>query len=362
MDALWRSEAKPPEPGRIGQVDDRTRADVAFRRARSGEVLVYRGDYQNARQLLAAMGRRLDRFKKGSAPTLPETFAAERRKRRMEHEVLSRLAIPLEQDYRIPLARAPNVSDACREAWGEASGPSVVPLRDLLGVIGAHEWRRKGVFVAALQGNVHPHYGVFGPIRGEYVDRVDRSLRENPGAVRGRRAWDVGTGTGVLAILLARHGATVVATDNDPRAIACARENVERFGLTQQIEIVEADLFPPGKAELVICNPPWIPETPVTPMDRAVYDPGSGVLRRFLAGLPEHLAEGGEGWLVLSDLAERLGLRSQAFVEEAIAAAGLEVKSMEAIRPVHPRAKDTGDPLHEARVAEQTRLFRLAVR
>ena len=53
-----------------------------------------------------------------------------------------------------------------------AQGPSVVSLRTLLGLIGAHEWRTKGIEIAALDGRIHPHYGVFAPIRSEYVDLV----------------------------------------------------------------------------------------------------------------------------------------------------------------------------------------------
>mgnify|MGYP003352493047 CR=1 FL=1 len=46
-------------------------------------------------------------------------------------------------------------------------------MRELLGLNGAHEWRKKGVPVAALGGaHVHAHYGVFSPVRGEYIDLV----------------------------------------------------------------------------------------------------------------------------------------------------------------------------------------------
>ena len=65
----------------------------------------------------------------------------------------------------------------------------------------------------------------------------------------GRTAFDVGTGTGVIAAVLARRGvARVVATDVDPRALACARENLERLGLAQRVEVVQADLYPDGRA------------------------------------------------------------------------------------------------------------------
>ena len=125
-------------------------------------------------------------------------------------------------------------------------------------------------------------------------------------------AFDIGTGTGVLAAVLARRGIQrVIATDQDPRALACARENIERLGLAKQVEVVEADLFPDGQAALVVCNPPWVPARPSSPIERGIYDPESRMLRGFLAGLPAHLLPDGEGWLILSDLAEHLGLRTR---------------------------------------------------
>src|SRR5690606_22064721 len=139
-------------------------------------------------------------------------------------------------------------------------------------------------------------------------------------------AWDIGTGTGVLAAVLARRGiARVRATDLAPRALACARENLERLGVLPQVELLQTDLFPSGRVPLVVCNPPWVPARPHSSVEQAVYDPDSQMLRGFLQGLAAHLAPGGEGWLILSDLAEHLGLRSRAELLGWIEAAGLRV-------------------------------------
>jgi methylase of polypeptide subunit release factors len=75
----------------------------------------------------------------------------------------------------------------------------------------------------------------------------------------------------------------------------------------------------------VVCNPPWLPARASSPIERAVYDEGSRMLKGFLAGLASHLSPGGEGWLILSDLAEHLGLRSRAELMTWIAEAGLTV-------------------------------------
>jgi SAM-dependent methyltransferase len=364
--ARWRSERGAPPPKRVVVADDRITADAAYGLAGQGTALLWRGDFQNARQLLVALARRADRAParragKATAPVpLAEAFNLERQARSQRARTLGMLLVELDADYGIALRRAPDLREACAEAYGPPDGPSLVSLRELLGVIGAHEWRTKGIEVPAAGGRIHPHYGVFAPVRGEYVDLVrDAPL---PGALDASgTAFDIGTGTGVLAAVLARRGVRrVVATDQDPRALACARENVARLGLGAQVEVVQADLFPGGRAALVVCNPPWLPARPSSPLEHGIYDPESRMLTGFLGGLAAHLAPGGEGWLILSDLAEHLGLRSRAALLEAIAAAGLAVLGRIDIRPRHPRAADRDDPLHAARAAEVTSLWRLA--
>jgi len=86
------------------------------------------------------------------------------------------------------------------------------------------------------------------------------------------------------------------------------------------------------------------------------------MLKAFIAGLPAHLERGGEGWLILSDLAEHLGLRTREQLLADIAAAGLEVIGRSDARPRHPRASDAADPLHAARKSEVTSIWRLASR
>ena len=84
------------------------------------------------------------------------------------------------------------------------------------------------------------------------------------------------------------------------------------------------------------------------------------MLRGFLQGLSVHLAPGGEGWLILSDFAEHLGLRSRETLLTLIDEAGLIVLGRSDIKPCHPRVAIIDDPLHVARAAEITSLWRLA--
>jgi prophage antirepressor-like protein len=84
------------------------------------------------------------------------------------------------------------------------------------------------------------------------------------------------------------------------------------------------------------------------------------MLHRYLDGLAAHLNPAGEGWLVLSDLAEHLGLRTRAELLDRVAAAGLRVAGRHDTSPQHPRAAEAADALHAARRREVTSLWRLA--
>jgi SAM-dependent methyltransferase len=352
------------------EADDRLTADAAYGLACQGTALMWRGDFHNARQMLIALGNRADRrpFKsKKTATASPPASAAEafhryRQIRAQRARTLGALIIELDEHYVSDLRRAPDVRQACMEVFGPADGPCVLSLRTLLGLIGAHEWRIKGIEVSSLGARIHPHYGVFAPIRAEYLELVATAAL--PAVTSSNSvAFDIGTGTGVLAAVLARRGLVrVVGTDIDQRALACARENIARLGLQGAVELQEVDMFPEGRAALVVCNPPWLPARPSSALERAIFDPDGRMLKGFLNALVQHLAPGGEGWLILSDLAEHLGLRSRAELLLEIDNARLQVRDRHDVRPRHPKASDKGDPLYLARAAEVTSLWRLGAR
>ncbi|MDW5441697.1 class I SAM-dependent methyltransferase [Polaromonas sp. SM01] len=371
--ARWRSESGALPPKRVVLADDTLSADVAYRLTSEGTALLWRGDFQNARHLVQALARRIDRPKKAkkAKPGLPEPSSADvfnlhRQAQSQRARTLAMVVLEFDGAHHSALRRAPNVVQACREVYGPgdlAQGPYVMSLRELLGLISAHEWRSKGVEIAALGGQrIHPHYGVFAPVRSEYLGLVaDTALP--PALATGSVAFDIGTGTGVLAAVLARRGVDrVVATDQDPRAMACARDNIKRLGLSAQINLLQADLFPEGRAPLIVCNPPWVPARPSSPIEHAVYDPDSRMLRGFLSGLAAHLIPGGEGWLILSDLAEHLGLRTRADLLAWVDAAGLQVLARVDAQPQHSKVFDVDDALHAARAAEVTSLWRLGAK
>ena len=370
--AHWHSENGIAPHKKIQIADDTLTADIAYRLACEGTAMLYRGDFQNARQLLQALVRRVDkpskkstradRVTKEKTKSPLDTFNLHRLAQSQRARILGMVLIQVNSDHTIPLRRAPDVAQACLEAYGAQENAYVISLRELLGVISAHEWRKTGVQVLTRDDEevrIHPHYGVFSPVRSEYIGLMLKAPL--PEAIKDSSiAFDIGTGTGVLAVILSlRNVQKIIATDLSDRAIACAKENIDHLGLNSQIEIQKANLFPDGKAALIVCNPPWLPARPSSLLEHAVYDPESQMLKGFLSGLQDHLLPNGEGWLILSDLAEHLGLRARQELLNWVEEAGLQVIAHLDTKPTHPKAFDKTDALHAARSKEVTSLWRL---
>lgn len=391
--AAWWSANARPAPKRVVAVDDRCTADQAMRHASQGTGMLWLGDFHNAKQLLSAMDRRISaagrggkaqrsqkaqKSRKNASSLAPvsaeelnpaEQFYRIRQARAHRSRLLSMVLVPLALDearneMAVPLPRAPDVGPAIAFAYDEAGegsqlvGTAAISLQEITGVLGAYQWFVSGVDVPVLDAKIYPRYGTFLPTRHEYVDLVARAPLSNVEV-----AFDIGTGTGVLAALLARRGVSkVIGTDIHQRAVDCARENFVRLGVQDAASAQLQSMFPEGRADLIVCNPPWIPGSATSTLDAAIYDPGSKMLLQFLSGLGAHLNPGGEGWLVISDLAELLGLRTRQMLLDAIEQAGLEVIDRLDTVPTHGRAHDTSDVLHEARSREVTSLWRLRMR
>jgi len=150
----------------------------------------------------------------------------------------------------------------------------------------------------------------------------------------GRRdpaALDVGTGSGAIALSLAREGRfrRIVATDVSAAALEVARENAERLGLADRVEFREGPLFEPVRGErfdVVVSNPPYISEAerPFLPREVREWEPavalfageeGLAVLAALVREAPLHLEEGGL-------LALEVGLGQAAEVVRRLEAAG----------------------------------------
>lgn len=144
---------------------------------------------------------------------------------------------------------------------------------------------------------------------------------------------DVGTGSGCLAVALAREfpGARVVATDISGEALRVAARNAARHGVDDRVEFVRTTLLDGvgGAADLIVSNPPYVPAgaAPALAPEIARHEPhvalfggadGLSVIRDLLAAAPHRLAAGGA-------LVVEFGLGQEDDVRELAAAAGWRV-------------------------------------
>ncbi|HZS93493.1 MAG TPA: HemK2/MTQ2 family protein methyltransferase [Chloroflexota bacterium] len=136
-----------------------------------------------------------------------------------------------------------------------------------------------------------------------------------------RLVLDIGCGSGIAAVYVARAGGTVVATDINPEAVRCARINALLNHVEDRVDVRLGDLFAPvarERFELILFNPPYFDGKPTERWELAWR--AEGVIPRFLAQLPDYLLPGGRALLVLSTVA------AGAF--DALAASGLRARAV----------------------------------
>lgn len=160
-------------------------------------------------------------------------------------------------------------------------------------------------------------YGMtFDVERGVLIPRADTetliettlaAVHQHPSARRLVRVADVGTGSGVVALAVARHApnAKVYALDRSTAALAVAGRNRRRFELLDRVVLLAGDLFEalPEHVEVVTANLPYIPTADLDGLAPEIRDwepqralnggkDGLDVIRRLLYRLPEHLVAG----------------------------------------------------------------------
>ncbi|MBP6563392.1 MAG: methyltransferase, partial [Neisseriaceae bacterium] len=118
--ALWFSANGSHPPQQLHVVDDTLSADQAFAWATQGQSMLWTGDFHNAKQLLSALNKRLNKRRKSSK--IPENAAAAFHKHRLNQsqraQFLNSVLVKLSPQGVLDLRRAPDVKDACEAAFG----------------------------------------------------------------------------------------------------------------------------------------------------------------------------------------------------------------------------------------------------
>ncbi len=283
----------PLDPSRARPLDSAITADVAAAALERSETLLLQGRYGFGLDVLERLRVRL--APPGQQAPHAQREAFERRYR----EAGSGLLVPV-RGQRVDLPGSPPVG-FLRELYREG-GSFALPLLEIEDL--ANAWRRyhEGVHLAVLGQRVYPFYGTYAPTRTEHLELFATWLQRWEGA-RGV-AVDVGTGCGVIALLLARAGfASVRATDINPNAIESVRRELRRHPSPPPVEATLGDLLDPVEpgADLIAFNPPWTEGRVKRPLDTAlVYEPG--LFERFFAQARTRLAAGGRLVLLFSTI------------------------------------------------------------
>ena len=119
---------------------------------------------------------------------------------------------------------------------------------------------------------------------------------------------DIGTGSGIQAIMAGRVARNVVAVDINPVAVQCARENVKRNHLVNRVEVLEGDLFSSlpkdARFDLILFTPPYFESELSQLIDHALNDPGKILAKRFFTEARDHLKLGGYVQMLYTSLAQ----------------------------------------------------------
>ena len=141
-----------------------------------------------------------------------------------------------------------------------------------------------------------------------------RRWLDSGGAAGAAHALDVGTGCGVVAMMLLQARLRVTATDINPAAVRTAQAVAQQQQAGSRFEAVLADIVPPALSgvDLVVWNPPWLPppsdgSAGASPIDRASYA-SPELMPRFFAAAHNALRPGGRAVVVWSNFAEAAGL------------------------------------------------------
>ena len=203
---------------------------------------------------------------------------------------------------------------------------------------------------------LHPFYGTYAPTRVSHLELFGTWLSQYEGPRV--RALDVGTGSGVLALMLARAGfGDIVATDSNPNAIESVSRELRRMTVKPPIELIHGDLLGPGNSEeeLVVFNPPWIQGSVTSQLDSALYFEPS-LFERFFDQAVARLAKEGRIALVFSNVMSLLQPDVPHPIEAELARGRLQLVSKRG-RKVKPTPDKSG---RRRRTKERVEVWELA--
>jgi SAM-dependent methyltransferase len=249
-----------------------------------------------------------------------KSFSGQRGFRSKFREASNKIVLRI-KNHKIAVKKSPGIG------WLTILYPELeeflLPFPQVQGLNSAWQWYEKGIAIPVLDNKIFPFFGTYFPTRFEHLRIFEHWLKQLKGDKKS--AFDIGTGCGVLAFLMAKYGfEKVYGTDLNPNAIYGVHEYINRNRLNSRIELIQGDLFAdcPEKTELMVFNPPWIPAAHDTEgLDCAIYY-DSELFPRFFAEAVNRLEPGGRVVLLFSNLARITNFTSAHPIEDELAAGG----------------------------------------
>lgn len=262
----------------------------------AGKFILIEGVYNNGLILLHELRLHLNK-------TLPNHSFKEQREFRNEYQKRSNLILLEVNEHKLVVEKAPFIG------WLEKLYPElnnfILPFPQIQGLNSAWQWYKKGISIPVLRNKIHPYYGTYFPTRFEHLILFDNWLKRYKGDKK--FAIDVGVGSGVLSLMIVKHGfQKVFATDTNSNAIIGLKEFMGETKLSRKIELDFAHLF--GKWEkqtdLIVFNPPWLPaSSDLDRNDTAIYY-DENLFPEFFKEAKKRLLPNGKLILLFSNLGQ----------------------------------------------------------
>ncbi len=188
----------------------------------------------------------------------------------------------------------------------------------LLGMNGAWQWYSRGVEFPGLSLKVHPFYLTYFPTRHEHLILFDNWLSAEHNNFK--KAIDIGCGCGVLTFYMLKYDIPeIFATDINVNAVYSLKNDLKYHKLYDRVSVEHGSFFDDidDKFDLVVFNPPWIPGSSHSDMDKAIYY-NDNLFEAFFEQASNKMIQGGRIALIFSNYSLIEGLTDYHPIEKQI--------------------------------------------
>lgn len=323
-----------------------------FEGLQNGGAYCFEGTYGSAMNFYSWLKKRVNQLQ----PIVD--YPSSRANRIMLWELTQRLIVGIRAGQ-IDLVNAPQVP------WLHEFYPKFdkfyLPFTEVLGMNGSYQWFKNGILYPGLRHRVHPYYGVYFPTRIEHLTLFDEWMK---GKGHVKRAMDMGTGSGVLTQYMLKHGTeSVLATDINPNALHSLNLDLKGKKGGNRVTLQQSNLFEKVRhleqMELVVFNPPWIPDSDTQGNDEAMYY-SEDFFERFFQSAYTLLPKGCSVVILYSTFAQAAGIIQSHPIEHELSANN-RFKLVERVeKQVTQRPSKKKSWLSEIRKQEKVELWVLA--